>query len=381
VAQPTGMQFVGIDLHQDSVTLACLPADVEEREGDTVQLPNDPSRIKRYFQRVLKSGPVKACYEAGACGYSLYRQLRAWGVDCDVIAPSLIPKRAGDRRKTDRRDAQKLARHLRAGELTAIDVPDEPRERVRALVRARGALRQDVHRCKQRILKLLQVRGHRWGKKTYWTPDFHAWVSRLPWEPLDLLVLGTFDQQLHLLTRLMKDLEREISVQAQGPLYKDVVARLRCLHGVDTLTALSLACEIGDVRRFETPRHLMGWLGLTVSEWSSDKSRTYGAITKAGNARCRRLLVEAAWNYRYQPSQSAAVTKRREGQPSEIITHCVRAQHRLHRVFDRFMKRRVLPQKIVVAVARELAGFVWAVMRGDTQALSLKLPTAQAAAN
>jgi transposase len=260
VAQPTGMQFVGIDLHQDSVTLACLPADVEEREGDTVQLPNDPSRIKRYFQRVLKSGPVKACYEAGACGYSLYRQLRAWGVDCDVIAPSLIPKRAGDRRKTDRRDAQKLARHLRAGELTAIDVPDEPRERVRALVRARGALRQDVHRCKQRILKLLQVRGHRWGKKTYWTPDFHAWVSRLPWEPLDLLVLGTFDQQLHLLTRLMKDLEREISVQAQGPLYKDVVARLRCLHGVDTLTALSLACEIGDVRRFETPRHLMGWL-------------------------------------------------------------------------------------------------------------------------
>ena len=371
VTAAPAIQFVGIDLHAASLSLAIAVQGGGVSTVDT--LANDPSRIRRWFERVMRNGPVKACYEAGPCGYTLQRSLTKWGVPCEVIAPSLIPRKPGERRKTDRHDAIKLATCYRDGSLTPIAVPDEERERQRSIVRTRSVFQREIHRSKQQILKLLQTRGHRWPR-TYWTQEFLAWLRDLPLERTDRLIVDSHLELIGTKTLLRERMDAEIRAIAQRPDYAAKVERLRCLKGVDTLTAVTLLCEIGDVRRFENPRRLMGYVGLTVSEHSSGETERRGGITKCGNSWCRRLLVEAAWNYRHRPATSKRLKECWAAQPEAVVNCCARAQSRLHWRYKKLVDRRMPPAKAVVAVARELVGFVWALLQDDDRHLARRLP-------
>jgi transposase len=356
-----------MDVHQDSVTIAVLPEGAQECE-ESRRLPHDLAKIRRAFVRLSKRGTVRTCYEASGCGYVLQRALAKWGVACQVIAPSLIPQRSGDRRKTDKRDAAKLARLYRAGELTAIRIPDEAEERVRSLVRCRETLTREILKSRHYVLKLLQARGLVYRVGSNWTRAHWAWLRKLTLEGADAITFRTYLELLEYKLIQRETLDGEIEGVAFSKAYREPVGRLRCLRGVDTLTAMTLVCEIGDVRRFASPRQLMGYLGLTVSETSSGGVERRGGITKTGNARARRVLVEAAWHYRYPPRSSRRLRHRQEGQPSAVVAHAWRAQKRLHKKFEALVYR-VAPSKAVVAVARELVGFVWALLHNDPASL------------
>jgi transposase len=367
-------QFVGVDLHQDSVTLAVLPD--EALECSRVEtLANEPARLRRFFQRVSKEGPVQACYEAGGCGYVLQRALTSWGVSCEVIAPSLIPRRSGDRIKTDRRDAEKLARLYRAGELTAVRVPTEVEERTRSLVRCRWALTREILASRHYVLKLLLLRGHRFPGGKNWSQAFWTWLRAIQLEGDDGLTLAIYIELLESKLAQRARIDARLEEVAREPRWRDVVARLRCLRGIETLSALTLACEIADARRFASAHHLMAYVGLNVSEHSSGGSERRGGITKAGNSHCRHILVEAAWHYRHPPRLGSGLVARMEGQPELVRLHAMRAQRRLHRRFDQ-LELRMASTKAAVAVARELVGFVWALMRGEERLLAARAPKA-----
>jgi transposase len=355
--------FVGMDVHQDSVMVAVLPEGAQECE-EVRKLPHDLAKIRKLFARLSKRGEVRACYEASGCGYVLQRALAQWGVACEVIAPSLIPVRSGDRRKTDKRDAAKLARLYRAGELTAIRIPDEAEEQVRSLVRCRETLTREILKSRHYVLKLLLARGHVYRVGSNWTQAHWAWLRKVALEGADAITLRTYLELLEYKLIQRDTLDREIEVIAFAAPYREPVGRLRCLRGVDTLTAMTLVCEIGDVRRFASPRQLMGYLGLTVSETSSGGVERRGGITKTGNARARRVLVEASWHYRHPARHSRALHKRQEGQSPAVIAHSWRAQKRLHKKFDALVYR-MAPSKAVVAVARELVGFVWSLLHNE----------------
>ena len=357
-------QYLGIDLHQDTVTVAVLEEGAPAPR-DVQSLPNDPAKLKRLVSRVAKQGPVTACYEASACGYVLQRALVAWGHSCDVIAPSLIPRRPGARLKTDRRDAAKLAHLYRSGELTAVRVPtEEEEERIRSLVRCREALVREVLASRHHVLKLLQGRGQRYPGQEKWTAAYHAWLHAVSLPEPDDYTLATYMALLGSTLGLRQEVERKIEIYAQVEPWKDVVARLVCLRGVRVTTAMTLAVEVGDITRFATARHFMAWLGLNVTEYSSGSQERRGGITKAGNGRCRRVLVEAAWHYRHRPRVSKSLSDRRAGADPLAIAHAERAQRRLCARFQD-LEARMPGAKVVVAVARELAGFVWALMHKE----------------
>lgn len=359
--------WVGIDLHQESVTIAVLRDGAQECESlDT--LSSDLTKLRRYFTKLRTRGEVRACYEASGCGYVLQRALTSLGVHCEVIAPSLIPVRSGDRRKTDRRDAVKLARYYRSGELVPIRVPDAAQERVRALVRCRETLTREILRSRHYVLKLLQARGVRYGQGQHWTRAHWRWLREVRLEDEDQTTLATYVALLDFKIEQRGLLDARIAAIAQEPAYREPVAVLRCLRGIDTLSAMTIVTEIGDVRRFASPRQLMGYLGLTVSEYSSGESERRGGITKAGNSRCRRVLVEASWHYRHPPAMSAALRERQAGQPPDVVAHAWRAQRRLHGRFVRLSVRMPQP-RVVVAIARELVGFVWALLRREPRLL------------
>ncbi len=365
-------QFIGIDLHLHSVTLAVLPEDAAACSQVQTMLP-EPARMRRFFQRVLKEGPVRACYEAGGCGYVLQRTLATWGVPCEVVAPSLIPRRAGDRIKTDRRDAEKLARYYRAGELTAVRVPTEEEERTRSLIRCRWALTREILASRHYILKLLQSRGHRFSGGKNWSDAFWKWLRGLALVGDDALTLGLYIELLEHKLALRTRIDDRLQKIAGEPRWREVVGRLRCLRGIETLSALTLASEIADAKRFARPRHLMAYLGLNVSEYSSGSSERRGGITKAGNSHCRHVLVEAAWHYRHPPRLGTALAARMAGQTESVRLHAMRAQRRLHRRFKE-LEIRMASTKAVVAVARELVGFVWALMQGEERFLAARGP-------
>lgn len=312
---------------------------------------------------------MRCCYEASGCGYVLHRRLTSWGVACEVIAPSLIPKMAGDRRKTDKRDAENLARLYRSGHLTPVHIPTEAEERVRGLVRCREVLTREILASRHYVLKLLQARGLRWGKASRWTQEHWRWLRSQKLEGEDQTTLEAYLSLLDTKIDLRRSLDERIEKLALAPAYKEPVERLRGLKGVDTLTAMVLVSEIGDIRRFDGPRRLMAYLGLTVSEFSSGNAERRGGITKTGNDRCRRVLVEAAWHYRHAVRESRALKARRAGLPAPVVDHVRRADRRLHKRFTALEQRKRSTQ-VSVAIARELAGFVWALM--GTQAKGLE---------
>jgi transposase len=304
---------------------------------------------------------VHACYEAGPTGFGLHRRLKAAGIRCDVVAPGLVPQRSGERVKTDSRDARKLARLLQGGLLEPIHVPSEELEATRDLVRAREDARLDRMRDRNRMSKFLLRHELRPPGKS-WSRERHAWLAGLQFaRPPQQQAFATYLHALDLVDARIAALEREIErVAADGP-WAGLVARLRCLRGIDTLSALGIVCEIGDFARFGSAEEFMAFTGLVPSEHSSGEQRKRGSITKTGNMHVRRLLVEAAWNADHRPMVGATLARRQAGLDPLVIERAWRCQQRLHRRWRRMQARGKPRQKIVVAVARELSGFIWAI--------------------
>lgn len=352
--------FVGLDVHATKVVAAVLDGETGELEflmlgGDVAEAAGLCAGLPR---------PVRAAYEAGPTGYALARELARRGVDCVVAAPSKIPRAAGDRVKTDRRDAEHLVRLLLAGKLHAVRVPGAEEEALRDLVRARDAVRQDLMRCRHRLSKLLLRHGHRFEDGPTWTDRHRAWVAsiELPFVAAqDTLrdAVGAIDALVH----RRDQLERGIVALLPSSPWATQAGRLRCLRGIDTLTAAGLCAEIGDFERFVRAEQLMSYIGLVPSENTTGSQRRLGSITKTGSGHARRLLVEAAWHYRKAPRIAKALTERQDGQPAEAVAVAWSAQQRLHRTWARLEARAKRRTIIAVAAARELAGFCWAIAR------------------
>jgi transposase len=359
-----GTTYVALDDSKRKIVAGVLRPGATEPE--LRELANDPAHIRRLFERLKREGPpVVACYEAGVSGYELHRRLTALGVTCQVIAPALTPRRPGQRVKTDRRDASKLVRLFRAGELTPIHVPDEAEEAVRDLLRCRDDVRRDVLRWRHRILKLLTRHGRVFATGRNWSQRHWRWIKEQGFEQPALQ--RTLDASVfaleQALTRL-SELDKEIVALAGTKPYETPVGWLRCFRGLDTLSAMILVAEIADFQRFRSPRELMAYLGLVPSEYSSGDRERRGSLTKAGNSHARRVLIEAAWHYRHRPGVAGALARRSEGQPSTILGHAWRAQQRLHRRYRHLVGHGKRPPVAVAAVARELVGFIWAAMTG-----------------
>ena len=355
---------VALDAHMRMLQVAMLlPGSEVPIEW---QVANEAGAIRRMVKRILKEakGEVRMCYEAGPCGYALQRTLKDLGVDCVVIAPSLIPVKPGDRIKTDKRDARKLVGLFRAGLLTEVHPPTQGEEALRDLSRCREDARADMGRARHRLGKMLLRRGIVWeGGKKNWSQAYMKWLRTLQFDHLaDKRVFEDYVLAIEHLEERLKGLESALEAAAQKDPYRERVGALRCFQGIDTVTAVTVVAELHDFGRFQSPRELMGFLGLVPSEHSSSDSRRLGSITKAGNSHARRVLVESAWHYRHAPRLGPTLRKRREGQAAAAIAIADKAAQRLHRKFGRLDARGKPRPKIVVAVARELVGFLWAVL-------------------
>lgn len=367
--------WIGMDVHKDTVMVAVFEDGSQEPEI-VQQLPNEHRKLRRFFERWSGRGTVRSCYEASGAGYVLHRAITEWGYDCEVIAPSLIPVRPGERRKHDRRDATQLARLYRAGELVTVRIPTAEEERVRDLVRCRQCFQREILRSRHYVTKFLARRGWVYREGGSWTQRHWTWlrgVLRDGLERADRTVFGEYLALLEYKISRREDLDQQIETIAFGATFKRAVERLCCFRGVSTIAAMTLLTEIGDWRRFERPGQLMAYLGLVPSEHSSGERHVRGPITKAGNSRCRHVLVQAAWSYRSRPTVGAELKRRQQGKPPEVVAHAWKAQHHLHSVFGRIAARKS-SRIAVVAVARELVGFLWAVMQDleNEQATSLR---------
>jgi transposase len=348
--------WVGLDVHARKVVAGVL--DAGSGEVRSLRAPTLPAETVEWLQQF--AGPVRVAYEAGPTGYGLARACMAAGIACTVAAPSKIPRAPGDKVKTDRRDAERLARLLRLGELVAVRVPEPHEEAARDLVRAREDARGELMRARHRLSKLLLRHGLVYDASA-WTIAHDAWLRRQRFEQRPLAVAFDESYAAMLQTKTRRDvLDRAIVELAAEPPFAETVGRLCCLRGVSTLTALALTVELGDWSRFR-PQSLGPFLGLTPSEDSTGERRRLGGITKTGNTHARRLLVEAAWHQRRPLRASATLEKRRQGQPASVGARADQSAHRLHQrwqALERRGKRRTI---VAVAVARELAGHCWAL--------------------
>jgi transposase len=353
--------FVGLDVHKDSIAVAVAEA------GRTParligSIAHDVAKLVKLLARYGEPGQVQVVYEAGPTGYGLQRALALRGYHCQVIAPSLIPKRAGDRIKTDHRDGLRLAELSRAGELRAIWIPDPADEAIRDLARARedavNARTQARHQLKGFLLR----HEVRYAGKTSWSKTYYQWLATLNFGLAGAQT--AFTEYWQAVTAADERVERLTQASAnsiEGWRFEPVVKALQALRGIDQLNAIGLVAEIGDIGRFAHPRQLMAYLGLVPSEYSSGERVARGSITKTGNAHARRLLTEAAWNYRFKARIGHRAQRRAAELPQAVRDVAWKAQLRLSQRFARLLARGKERNKVCVAVARELAGFVWAI--------------------
>lgn len=350
--------LVGLDVHATKIVVAVL--DAESGELRTFRMNGDAGEAAGFCAGLPR--PVRVAYEAGPTGYGLARELAKRGVECVVAAPSKIPRASGDRVKTDGRDAELLVRLLLAGKLHAVRVPGAEEEALRDLVRARESVRVDLMRCRHRLSKLLLRHGIRFDHGQAWTQRHRDWLAQVALEwPAAQATLLDYQGAIDALCHRRERLEADIVGILPGCPWQAQVGRLRCLRGIDTLTAVGLCAEVGDFERFARAEQLMSYLGLVPSESTTGKQRRLGSITKTGSAHARRLLIEAAWHYRPRPRIGKALTDRQHGQPAQAIAISWSAQQRLHRTWTRLEKRAKRRTTIAVAAARELAGFCWAI--------------------
>lgn len=358
-------RFIGLDVHAETIAVAVAEPG---RGGEVRSLGSIPNRLESIRKLVQKLGGPKGlrvCYEAGPTGYALYWQLTKLGVECEVIAPSLIPSKPGDRVKTDRRDAEKLARSYRAGDLTSVWVPDQAHEALRDLVRAREAAKKDQLRARHRLGKFLLRAGRRPATKLpAWGTQYMQWLRAVVFEHIAqqaTLVdyLGEVDHAAARIERLEKAIDEAVALAP--PVMRDIIASLQALRGFAKIAATTIAVEIGNFSRFEQAKQLMGYAGCTPSEYSTGGSRRQGAITKSGNAHVRRIVYEVAWAYRHRPALGTTLKQRQRGAPQGAVEIAWKAQHRLHRRYAALVAKGKPHCKVVTAVGRELLGFVWAI--------------------
>jgi transposase len=350
--------LVGLDVHATKIVAAVL--DAETGQLQTFMMGGEIDKAAEFCAAL--PAPVRVAYEAGPTGYGLARELSKRGAQCVVAAPSKIPRASGDRVKTDRRDAEHLVRLLWAGKLQAVRVPGPEEEALRDLVRARESVRTDLMRARHRLSKLLLRHGIRFDDGNAWTERHRQWLSGVVLEwPASQTTLLDYRGQVDALVVRRDSLEREIVRLLPSSPWTVQVGRLRCLRGVDTLTAVGLCAEIGDFERFARAEQLMSYIGVVPSEATTGQQRRLGSITKTGSAHARRLLTEAAWHYRPRPNLGKALAERQEGQPPAAVAVAWKAQLRLHRTWTRLEQRAKRRTLIAVAAARELAGFCWAI--------------------
>lgn len=354
------LRFIGLDVHKESIAIAIA----ESGRSAPVSwgtIPNDTKILLKTLRKIGSAETLRTCYEAGPTGFGLYRAVLEAGIVCDVVAPSLIPKQAGDRVKTDQRDAMKLAKFLRSGDLTSIHVPDAETEAIRDLERSREDAKNMERAARHQLSKFLLRHGRRYDGKS-WTQKHLDWIRKQIFDhEAQNRVLVDYVQAVESATarvgRLTKDIGDVIETWALKPL----VTAFQALRGVQLLTAVTLAAEIGDFRRFESASSFMAYVGLVPSEHSSGDSKRKGHITRAGNSRVRRLLVESAWSYRFRPTMSREIRKRNEPVSPGVQAIAWKAQHRLHGRYRKLLARGKNAQKMITAVARELSGFVWSI--------------------
>lgn len=356
-------RWVGLDVHAETIAVAVAEAEGSVRSLGTIA--NTPDAVRKFVKKLGDITTTVFCYEAGPCGYELYWQLEKLGSHCFVIAPTLIPKMAGDRVKTDRRDAEKLARLFRSGDLTPVWVPSREHEALRDLVRAREVAKKDELRARHRLTKFLLRQGKRREQKMRaWGTNHQKWLQSLGFEyaahtAVFLDYRNEVDRAAERIVRLEKAIDEAIATMPAE--FKALVEGLQAMRGIAKTTAVTLVAEVGHFSRFERPNALMAYSGIVSSEHSSGGKDRRGAITKTGNAHLRRVLCESAWSYRHRPAVIGDLKRRQEGQSAETCAIAWKAQHRLHKRYATLAARGKPLPKVLTAVARELIGFVWAV--------------------
>jgi transposase len=360
----TKLRYLGLDVHAETIAVAIAEPNGEVRSVGVIA--NRPEAVRRLVKKLGAPEQLRVCYEAGPTGYVLYWQLTGLGVACEVVAPSLVPVKAGDRVKTDRRDAEKLARSYRAGDLTAVWVPEPAHEALRDLVRAREAAKQDQLRARHRLGKFLLRHGRRPPEPMKaWTQRYLTWVQRdvhFAEAAQEATLLDYLHEVDHAAARLVR-LEQAIdtAVRAAPPSLRVLVAALQALRGVAQVSAVTIVSEVGSCTRFRTARQLMGYAGVVAREHSSGARTWRGGITKAGNAHLRRIAVEAAWAYRHRPALGGGLKQRQVGVDPAVQEIAWKAQQRLHDRYRKLVGRGKSKQQAVTALARELLGFIWAI--------------------
>jgi len=357
------IRYVGLDVHKETIVIAIA----EEASGEANvlgKIPNDSLELLKVLSRLGPRENLRCSYEAGPTGYGLYRSLRAAGIRCMVVAPSLVPEKKGNRVKTDRRDATKLAHFLRSGDLTAVYVPDEVSEAIRDLVRARFDAKKAEKVARHQLGHFLLRQGRCYSGKSAWTKAHVDWIRRQQFEHKAqerVLVdyLHTVEEAEERVRRLGGDMAELASAWS---LYA-LVQALQALRGVSFVAAVSLAAELGDISRFEHPGQLMAYVGLVPSEHTSGNSRHQGRITRTGNRNARWIVVESAWSYRFRPNMGAEIRKRNEAVSPEVRRIAWKAQERLNGKYRRLLARGKNQQRAMAAVARELLGFMWAISK------------------
>lgn len=347
-----------LDVHQESITAYVF--NPETGEVVTDELPNDRQRLMRAAKRWSKLGELRLCYEASGAGFVIKRWLDEAGIHCDVIAPSLIPHAPGDRVKTDKRDARKLAMLYRAGLLHVVHTPTAEEETVRAVVRLHEQLTKDMTRVSNRVTKYLATQGHHY-KGNKWTQKHRTWLRALPLDPLQELIVQTHLEELDTLVARRQAVDRKIEEIASTEPYRENVARLMCLKGIKVISAMGLVVATGDPHRFAGAPQLMSYYGLVPREDSSGDTRRTGGITKAGSSHARWILGEAAWNQMRKPGNCQRLKKHWETQPEAVVKIAKKAERRLHDKFWKIAMRKD-NRLAATAVAREMAGFVWALL-------------------
>ena len=358
------ISFVGLDVHAETIAVAVAEQDGEVRSVGVI--PNRPESVRKLVKKLGAVEELRFCYEAGPTGYALYWQLTGLGARCEVIAPTLVPVKAGDRIKTDRRDALKLARNYRAGDLTAVWVPDAAHEALRDLVRAREAAKRDQLRTRNRLTKFLLRQGKRAPQGVRpWTQKYMDWVPREvhfeQWAQ-EATLLDYFHEVEHMAARIERlDGAIEEAVKSAPPQMREVMEALQALRGIARVTAVTIVAELGELSRFGKARQLMAYSGIVSREHSSGESTKRGGITKTGNAHLRRVVVEAAWAYRHPPAITQGLRQRQEKVGEEIKEISWKAQHRLHSRYRKLTARGKHSGKVITAMGRELLGFIWAI--------------------
>jgi transposase len=356
--------YVGLDVHKDTIAVAVAEAGNRSEVRTYGQIASTPAALRTLVNK-LAGGKheLRLCYEAGPCGYGIQRHLSEWGYECVVVAPSLIPRKPGERIKTDRRDAIKLAKSHRAGDLTPVWVPDQAHEAIRDLVRGRTAASRALRQARQQLSSFLLRHGLHY-QRTSWTQAHRRWLAGLKFEQaVHYTVLEDCIAAVEVSTARRDRLEQHIEATLPDWSLAPVVHALQSLRGLGLVGAATLVAELGDITRFDNPRQLMAYLGLVPSEASSGRTRRQGGITKAGNGAARRMLIEAAWTYRFPARISRELLLRQEGLAKPIRDTAWKAQERLCQRYRKLIRAGKLPSVATAAIARELVGFVWAIAK------------------